>query len=44
MQNIPTGKNPLNLCFSVGLIPENELTKEVGIKLDPITGGPIVNE
>ncbi|MBU1290274.1 NAD(P)/FAD-dependent oxidoreductase [bacterium] len=32
------------ILLSVGLIPENELTKEVGIKLDPITGGPIVNE
>ena len=32
------------ILLSVGLIPENELTKEVEIKLDPITGGPIVNE
>ncbi|MBU4349967.1 pyridine nucleotide-disulfide oxidoreductase, partial [bacterium] len=30
--------------LSVGLIPENELTGEVGIKLDPVTRGPIVNE
>ncbi|MFZ5969654.1 MAG: NAD(P)/FAD-dependent oxidoreductase [Bacillota bacterium] len=32
------------LLLSVGLIPENELSKSVGIKLDPITGGPTVNE
>jgi len=32
------------LLLSVGLIPENELSRSVGIELDPITGGPIVNE
>jgi len=32
------------VLLSVGLIPENELTDELGIKLDPLTGGPIVNE
>ena len=32
------------LILSVGLIPENELSDEVGIALDPATGGPIVNE
>jgi len=32
------------ILLSVGLIPENELTKEMGIKLDPVTGGPVVNE
>ncbi len=32
------------LLLSVGLIPENELSKEAGIQLDPITGGPKVNE
>lgn len=32
------------LLLSVGLIPENELSKSAGIKLDPVTGGPIVNE
>lgn len=32
------------LLLSVGLIPENELTKTCGIKLDPITKGPIVDE
>jgi len=32
------------ILLSVGLIPENELSTEVGIKLDRATGGPIVNE
>ena len=32
------------LLLSVGLIPENELSKSAGIQLDPITGGPVVNE
>jgi NADPH-dependent 2,4-dienoyl-CoA reductase/sulfur reductase-like enzyme len=32
------------LLLSVGLIPENELSKSAGIQLDAITGGPIVNE
>ncbi len=32
------------LLFSVGLIPENELSKEMGIKLNNVTGGAIVNE
>lgn len=32
------------LLLSVGLIPENELSKSAGIELDNITGGPIVNE
>lgn len=32
------------ILLSVGLIPENELTKEVGIRLDPVAGGPVVNE
>ncbi|ADH61478.1 FAD-dependent pyridine nucleotide-disulfide oxidoreductase [Thermoanaerobacter mathranii subsp. mathranii str. A3] len=32
------------LILSVGLIPENELSKQAGVELDPITGGPIVNE
>ncbi|GAB6086549.1 NAD(P)/FAD-dependent oxidoreductase [Alkaliphilus crotonatoxidans] len=32
------------LLLSVGLIPENELSKGAGIKLDPVTGGPLVNE
>ncbi len=32
------------LLLSVGLIPENELSKGIGVKLDPVTGGPVVNE
>lgn len=32
------------LLLSVGLIPENELTREVGCELDPITGGPVVTD
>lgn len=32
------------LLLSVGLIPENELSKGAGIKLDSVTGGPLVNE
>ncbi len=32
------------VLLSVGLIPENELTKEAGIKIDPRTKGPFVFE
>ena len=32
------------LLLSVGLIPENELSKGAGISLDPITGGAVVDE
>lgn len=32
------------LLLSVGLIPENELSKDLGIKLDRRTSGPMVNE
>ncbi|QXM05597.1 NAD(P)/FAD-dependent oxidoreductase [Crassaminicella indica] len=32
------------LLLSVGLIPENELSKSANVKLSHITGGPIVNE
>ena len=32
------------LILSVGLIPENELSKGAGIQLDPNTGGPVVDE
>lgn len=32
------------LMLSVGLIPENELTKNVGIELDKITNGALVDE
>lgn len=32
------------LLLSVGLIPENELSRQVGVLLDPVTGGPFVDE
>ena len=32
------------LMLSVGLIPENELSKNAGIELDRITNGPLVDE
>ncbi len=32
------------LLLSVGLIPENELSKQVGVKLDRVTKGATVNE
>jgi len=32
------------LLLSVGLIPENELSRMAGVPLDPVTGGAIVSE
>ncbi len=32
------------LLLSVGLIPENELTRSAGIPMDPVTGGALVDE
>jgi NADPH-dependent 2,4-dienoyl-CoA reductase/sulfur reductase-like enzyme len=32
------------LLLSVGLIPENELSMKIGITLNPVTSGPIVDE
>jgi NADPH-dependent 2,4-dienoyl-CoA reductase/sulfur reductase-like enzyme len=32
------------LLLSVGLIPENELSRNAGVALDPVTGGPYVDE
>jgi thioredoxin reductase len=32
------------LLLSVGLIPENELSKRAGVLLSPLTGGPVVDE
>ena len=32
------------LLLSVGLIPENELSKAAGVELDPVTGGAVVDE
>ena len=31
------------LLLSVGLLPENELSRKAGISLSPVTGGPIVD-
>jgi len=44
---IPGSKRKIvcdTLLLSVGLIPENELSREAGIALDDITGGPQVDE
>lgn len=32
------------LLLSVGLVPENELSKKAGVKLNPVTNGPEVSE
>jgi thioredoxin reductase len=32
------------LLLSVGLIPENELSLKAGVALDPVTGGPFVDD
>lgn len=32
------------LLLSCGLIPENELSRSIGTEIDPVTGGPCVNE
>ena len=32
------------LLLSCGLIPENELSREMGVEINPITNGPCVNE
>lgn len=32
------------LLLSVGLLPENELSKSAGVELSKITGGPVVND
>jgi len=32
------------IIFSVGLIPENELSRSIGLQIDPVTQGPIVDE
>jgi len=32
------------VLLSVGLIPENELSKKAGVMIDPITGGPYVDD
>jgi len=32
------------LLLSIGLIPENELSKRAGVKIDPVTSGPLVDD
>lgn len=32
------------LLLSVGLIPENEISREMGVEINPVTSGPKVNE
>lgn len=32
------------LLLSVGLIPENELSKDLGVEISKVTGGPVVNQ
>ena len=32
------------LLFSVGLLPENELSEQAGVELDAVTGGPTVDD
>jgi thioredoxin reductase len=32
------------LLISAGLIPENELSRKAGVELDPVTGGPVVDQ
>ena len=32
------------LLLSVGLIPENELSGDMGVEMSPVTSGPVVNE
>ncbi len=47
MQPIPGTEEDIDcdtLLLSVGLIPENELSKEIGVRLNPVTNGPVVNE
>lgn len=47
MNVIPDSERDINcdtLLLSLGLIPENELSKNVGIKIDEITGGPLVDQ
>jgi hypothetical protein len=46
-QPIPGSKEIIpcdTLLLSVGLIPENELSKKAGVLLDPVTNGPYVDD
>jgi NADPH-dependent 2,4-dienoyl-CoA reductase/sulfur reductase-like enzyme len=44
----PTGKRFEITCdtllFSVGLIPENELSRMIDLELSPVTGGPLIDD
>ena len=46
--HLDTGQTEIVECdllmLAVGLIPENELARSSGITLDPLTGGPRVND
>jgi len=46
-QRVPGTEQTLEcdaLLLSVGLIPENELSRMAGVALDPVTGGPMIDE
>jgi Thioredoxin reductase len=47
LQPIPGSQQVIScdtLLLSVGLVPENELSKSAGVTLSPVTGGAVVNE
>ena len=47
MQPIPGTEEDIpcdTLLLSVGLIPENELSRQIGVEISPATNGPRVNE
>jgi thioredoxin reductase len=46
LQPLPEGARQIacdTLLLSIGLIPENELSRQAGVRLDPVTGGPVVD-
>lgn len=47
MQPVPGSERQIacdTLLLSLGLIPENEVSRGAGIELDSVTGGPMVNQ
>jgi len=47
LNNIPGTEKEIKcdtILLSLGLTPENELSKNVGIEIDNITGGPVINQ
>ncbi len=45
-QSVPGSQETIpcdTLLLSVGLIPENELSRQAGVAIDPVTGGPFVD-